>query len=186
MIMNDKSIDNNKENNNKEGEMKQEGCENPFFKKYDTPHETAPFDKIRLEDYEEAFMEGIRRDNEQLDKIINNPEKPTFDNTLLNKDDDEDYYGLLGRLSTFFFNLLSAETNDESTTKAVMVLMLPPIFAVTTGAAVAAGPMIQVSRLSNNSFCHRLPSTHMMSQTFSAISTNWVTIMPTCQRWGRI
>ena len=113
MIMNDKSIDNNKENNNKEGEMKQEGRENPFFKKYDTPYETAPFDKIRLEDYEEAFMEGIRRDNEQLDKIINNPEKPTFDNTLLNKDDDEDYYGLLGRVSTVFFNLLSAETNDD-------------------------------------------------------------------------
>ena len=113
MIMNDNSIDNNKENNNKEGEMKQEGRENPFFKKYDTPHETAPFDKIRLEDYEEAFMEGIRRDNEQLDKIINNPEKPTFDNTLLNKDDDENYYGLLGRVSTVFFNLLSAETNDD-------------------------------------------------------------------------
>ena len=86
---------------------------NPFFEPYNTPHDTAPFDRIRLEDYEEAFMEGIRRDNEQIEKTINNPEPPSFDNTILNKEDDEDYYGLLDRVSTVFFNLLSAETNDE-------------------------------------------------------------------------
>ena len=50
---------------------------NPFFEPYNTPHDTVPFDRIRMEDYEEAFMEGIRRDNEQIEKIINNPEKPT-------------------------------------------------------------------------------------------------------------
>jgi peptidyl-dipeptidase Dcp len=87
---------------------------NPFFEPYLTPHDTAPFDRIRLEDFEEAFMEGIRRDNEQIDKIINNPEKPTFDNTIINVDDEKDnYYDLLSRTSTVFFNLLSAETNDD-------------------------------------------------------------------------
>ena len=87
---------------------------NPFFEPYKTPHDTVPFDRIRMEDYEEAFMEGIRRDEEYLDKTINNPAKPTFDNTIINKEDDtEDYYDLLDRVSTVFFNLLSAETNDE-------------------------------------------------------------------------
>ncbi len=87
---------------------------NPFFEPYNTPHDTVPFDRIRLEDFEEAFMEGIRRDNELIDKTINNPNKPTFDNTLLNNDDDtEGYYDLLSRVSTVFFNLLSAETNDD-------------------------------------------------------------------------
>ncbi len=87
---------------------------NPFLEPYGTPHDTVPFNRIRLEDYEEAFMEGIRRDNEQIEKTINNPEKPTFDNTIINKDDDkEGYYDLLDRVSTVFFNLLSAETNDE-------------------------------------------------------------------------
>jgi peptidyl-dipeptidase Dcp len=87
---------------------------NPFFDPYRTLHDVAPFDRIRLEDYEEAFMEGIRRDKEFLDKTINNPAKPTFDNTIINKDDDpEGYYDLLERVSTVFFNLLSAETNDE-------------------------------------------------------------------------
>lgn len=86
---------------------------NPFFEPYNTPHDTVPFDRIQLEDFEEAFMEGIRRDNEQIEKTINNPEKPTFDNTIINSDDDEGYYDLLSRVSTVFFNLLSAETNDE-------------------------------------------------------------------------
>ena len=87
---------------------------NPFFQPYGTPHDAVPFDRIRLEDYEEAFMEGIRRDNEQIEKTINNPAKPTFDNTIINKDDDtEGYYDLLERVSTVFFNLLSAETNDD-------------------------------------------------------------------------
>ena len=87
---------------------------NPFFEDYKTPHDVVPFDRIRMEDYEEAFMEGIRRADEQIEKTINNPEKPTFDNTIINKDDDpEGYYDLLDRVSTVFFNLLSAETNDE-------------------------------------------------------------------------
>lgn len=87
---------------------------NPFFEPYKTLHDVVPFDKIRLEDYEEAFMEGIRRDNEQIEKTINDPDKPTFDNTIINKDEDPDgYYDLLSRVSTVFFNLLSAETNDE-------------------------------------------------------------------------
>ena len=89
---------------------------NPFFFPYNTPHDVAPFDRIRLEDYEEAFMEGIRREDEQIDKIINDPRKPTFDNTIISIDDEKDgegYYDLLGRVSSVFFNLLSAETNDD-------------------------------------------------------------------------
>jgi len=86
---------------------------NPFLEPYKTLHDVVPFDRIQMEDYEEAFMEGIRRDEEYLDKTINNPAKPTFDNTIINKDDDEGYYDLLDRVSTVFFNMLSAETNDE-------------------------------------------------------------------------
>ena len=88
---------------------------NPFFEKYNTPHDTAPFDKIKLEHFEPAFMEGIRRDNEELENIINNPDEPTFENTIaIDYDDDKErYYSLLDNVSTVFFNLLSAETNDD-------------------------------------------------------------------------
>lgn len=89
---------------------------NPFFEKYNTPHGTVPFDCIQISDFEEAFMEGIRRDDEEIEKITNDPEKPTFDNTIIRVDDEKEgdnYHDLLSRTSTVFFNLLSAETNDQ-------------------------------------------------------------------------
>lgn len=89
--------------------------ENPFFKPYNTPHDTIPFDKITLKDYEEAILEGIKRDNEELEEIINNPEKPTFENTIVVEHTKEKdfYYDLLDRATEVFFNQLSAETNDK-------------------------------------------------------------------------
>ena len=88
---------------------------NPFFIPYNTPHNTIPFNQIKLEDYEEAFMEGINRDNEITAKIINDPEEPTFENTIIRVDHEkgDEYYELLERVSTVFFNILSANTNDE-------------------------------------------------------------------------
>lgn len=88
---------------------------NPFFTEWDTPHGTVPFDKITIPDYEEAFIEGIRRDNEEIDKIVNNPEEPTFDNTMIFRDEEkgEHYYDLLDRVSNVFSCMLSAETCDE-------------------------------------------------------------------------
>lgn len=88
---------------------------NPFMEPYGTPHNTVPFDKISFNDYEEAFMEGMRRDNEAIDKIINNPEKPTFDNTIAVEDNlkGEHYYDLLERVSNTFSCLMSAETNER-------------------------------------------------------------------------
>lgn len=86
---------------------------NPFFVKWETPHGVPPFDKIRFEHYEEAFMEGMRRDKELNEKVISNPDTPTFENTIICTGYDEEYYGLLDRVSTVFFNMLSAETDDD-------------------------------------------------------------------------
>ena len=84
--------------------------ENPFFNKnYHTPHNTAPFDRILLEDYEPAILEGIRQDDAFIQRIIDNPEPPTFDNTIAITTPDD----MLERVTKVFFNLLSAETNDE-------------------------------------------------------------------------
>ncbi len=89
---------------------------NPFLVDYGTPHNTVPFDRITLADYEEAMMEGIRREDEQIEKLINDPAEPTFENTIIREDEVEGrkhYYDLLGRVESVFFNMLSAETNDE-------------------------------------------------------------------------
>ena len=90
--------------------LEQSAQDNPFYAKhYGTPFDTAPFDRIRLEHYEPAFMRGIEQDQAFIDKITSNPEPPTFDNTIAVTSPDD----LLERVSKVFFNLLSAETNDE-------------------------------------------------------------------------
>ncbi len=88
---------------------------NPFFVPYNTPHDTVPFNRIQTADYEEAFMEGIHRDDEEIDKIVNDPETPTFENTVIRVDTSkgEHYYDLLDRVSNVFSCMLSAETNDD-------------------------------------------------------------------------
>lgn len=89
---------------------------NPFLEPYETPHNTVPFGKITLADYEEAMMEGMRREDEQIDKIVNDPEAPTFDNTILRDDEvkgRKHYYDLLDRVTSVFFNMLSCNTNDD-------------------------------------------------------------------------
>lgn len=88
---------------------------NPFMETYGTLHDTVPFDKIQFEDFDPAFLEGIRRDDEAIARIIGNPEAPTFDNTIAWTDDSkgEHYYDLLDRVSNTFSCLMSAETNPR-------------------------------------------------------------------------
>lgn len=81
-----------------------------FSKPYPTPHEVTPFDQIQMADYEPAILKGIQEEEEEVDRIINNPESPTFENTI----EALSLTGkMLGRVTTIFFNLLSCETNDE-------------------------------------------------------------------------
>lgn len=79
-------------------------------KHFNTKYDTAPFSLIKLEDYEPAFIENIATAKAEIDAIINNPEAPTFENTIVALDFSGN---LLDRLSSIFFNLNSAETCDE-------------------------------------------------------------------------
>lgn len=78
--------------------------------RFTTKYETAPFSVIKMEDYKPAFEENIKNAKAEIDAIINNPDAPTFENTL----EALDFAGYpLDRLSSIFFNLNSAETTDE-------------------------------------------------------------------------
>ena len=77
---------------------------------FNTKHNTAPFSQIKIEDYVPAFNEGIALAKAEIDTIVNNPDAPTFENTVVAMDFSGD---ILDRLSSIFFNLNSAETNDE-------------------------------------------------------------------------
>ncbi|QBZ97659.1 M3 family metallopeptidase [Flavobacterium sangjuense] len=78
--------------------------------KFNTKHNTAPFSQIKLEDYQTAFEENIAKARTEVDAITNNPEAPTFENTI----EALDFSGeALDRLSSIFFNMNSAETCEE-------------------------------------------------------------------------
>ena len=78
--------------------------------KFNTKYDTAPFSKINNNDFLPAFQEGIQLAKVEIDAIVNNPEQPTFENTIEALAFSGD---ILDRISSIFFNLNSAETNDE-------------------------------------------------------------------------
>ena len=78
---------------------------NPFY----TTYKYIPFDKITETDYEPAIMKGIEEENQEIEQIVNNPDTPTFENTI---EALESTGELLAKVTEVFFNLLSAETTD--------------------------------------------------------------------------
>ena len=90
----------------KQPEMKQ----NPFLTPYATPHQTAPFDKVKNDDYLPALTEGLAQGRKDVDAIVDNPAQPTFENTIVALERSGD---LLGKVTSVLFNLNSAETTPE-------------------------------------------------------------------------
>ncbi len=83
---------------------------NPFFQSYNTPFNVPAFDKIKNEHFKPAILEGIKRNEVEINAIANNPEAPTFENTILAM---ENAGQLLSEVNRVFGNYNSANTNDE-------------------------------------------------------------------------
>ena len=76
---------------------------------FNTKYNTAPFGIIQTEDFLPAFKETIKMAKKEIDAIVINPKKPSFENTI----EALDFSGeQLDRISSIFFNLNSAETNE--------------------------------------------------------------------------
>ena len=91
-------------------ETKTVQSENPFFTQWDTPFGAPPFEKIKPEHYMPAFIQGMKEHKEDIDKIVDNSEAPTFENTLVAMDKSG---ALLNKVSMVFENLTDAHTNDS-------------------------------------------------------------------------
>src|SRR5665647_867486 len=83
---------------------------NPFYETYSAPYGVPPFDKIVNKHYLPAFKEGIAQHNRDIEQIVNNSAAPDFTNTIVALDKSGD---LLSRVSTVFFNVKEANTNDS-------------------------------------------------------------------------
>ena len=83
---------------------------NPFLSEFETPYGTPDFDCIKVEHYEPAFLKGIKQQNEEIKAIVENPDEPSFENTIVALDNSGE---ILARVSGVFFALTEADTNDE-------------------------------------------------------------------------
>lgn len=83
---------------------------NPFVLEWNTPHQTPPFDKIKPEHYIPAFEFGIEQAKAAIKDIKNNPEEPTFQNTIVALDRTGK---VLNKVAGVFFNLLECDSTDE-------------------------------------------------------------------------
>ena len=83
---------------------------NPFLTEFQTEHGVPPFDKIKLEHYEPAFLKGIEEQNANIDAIVNNSDAPTFENVIVALDNSSP---TLDRVSAIFYNMTEAETTDD-------------------------------------------------------------------------
>lgn len=83
---------------------------NPFMKKSTLQYEAPEFNKIKTADFAPAFNYGLEQHLYEINKIANNPEKATFENTLVALEKSGE---VLKRAQTVFYNLTSADTNDE-------------------------------------------------------------------------
>ena len=83
---------------------------NPFLSEFETPYGTPDFDRIKVEHYEPAFLKGIEQQNEEIKAIVENPDEPSFENTIVALDNSGE---ILARVSGVFFALTEADTNDE-------------------------------------------------------------------------
>lgn len=84
--------------------------DNPFLSEFETPYGTPDFDRIKVEHYEPAFLKGIEQQNGEIKAIVENPEEPNFENTIVALDNSGE---ILARVSGVFFALTEADTNDE-------------------------------------------------------------------------
>mgnify|MGYP000578773728 FL=1 len=84
--------------------------DNPFLSEFETPYGTPDFDRIKVEHYEPAFLKGIKQQNEEIKAIVENPDEPSFENTIVALDNSGE---ILARVSGVFFALTEADTNDE-------------------------------------------------------------------------
>ena len=85
---------------------------NPFLSEFTNEYGAPPFDKIKMEHYEPAFLKGIEEQNKDIEAIINNTEAPTFENTIVALDNSGE---ILSRVGGVFFNMTEAEANDSIT-----------------------------------------------------------------------
>lgn len=113
------------------GCSQQPASTNPLLSEYTTPYQIPPFESITIDNYREAMLKGIAEERQEIDAIINNPEAPTFENTILAYESSGQ---LLSKAQRAFGAISGSNATDE--TRALQKEMQPIISAFSDSIAL--------------------------------------------------
>ena len=140
---------------------------NPLLSEYNTPYNTAPFDKVKVEHYQPAMEAAIEAAREEIDAIVNNTEAATFENTVVALDRNG---ALLSRVAGVFFNVNGAETNDEM--QAVAQAVSPLLSEFSNDISLNAGLFARVKTVYDNKaeLTLTLEQTNLLEDTYQGFA----------------
>ena len=87
-----------------------QAMENPFYKNYKTQFEIPPFSEIEEKHFMPAYFKGMEEHNNEIEQIIQNTEKPSFENVIIAMERSGE---LLDKVNAVFFNLSGSATNKK-------------------------------------------------------------------------
>ena len=87
-----------------------QAMENPFYKNYKTQFEIPPFSEIEEKHFMPAYFKGMEEHNNEIEQIIQNTEKPSFENVIIAMERSGE---LLDKVNAVFFNLSGSATNEK-------------------------------------------------------------------------
>ena len=143
--------------------------QNPFFIPFNTLYDAVPFDRIKTEHFMQAIREGIKEENEEIQQIVEDPEPPTFNNTIKAL---ETSGKLLEKAVTVMENLLSANTNDEL--EAIAQEIMPEISKHSTDIMLYTKLFSRIEKVKNNQQKLEPEEYTLLNKTYDAFVRNGV------------
>ena len=148
---------------------------NPLLTKSTLPYEAPQFDKIKNQHYIPAFKEAIAEAKTEVDAIINNPDEPTFKNTI----EALEYAGAtLNQVSHIFYNLLEANTNEEMQNIAEEITPLTTEFSMYVSLNESLFQRVNQIYNQKHSLNLNAEETRLLEKTYEGFARNGANLSP--------
>ncbi len=148
---------------------------NPLLTKSTLPYGAPHFDKIENQHYIPAFKQAIAEAKAEVDAIINNPDDPTFENTI----EALEYAGsTLNQISHIFYNLLEANTNEEMQNIAEEITPLTTEFSMYVSLNESLFQRVNKIYNQRNTMNLNAEETRLLEKTYEGFARNGANLSP--------
>lgn len=148
---------------------------NPLLTKSTLPYGAPQFDKIENQHYIPAFKQAIAEAKAEIDSIVNNPDEPTFENTI----EALEYAGsTLNQVSHIFYNLLEANTNEEMQNIAEEISPLTTEFSMYVSLNESLFQRVNKIYDQKNTTNLNAEETRLLEKTYESFARNGANLSP--------